>query len=343
MLKLELSRIGELFSAIDSRMELYLPLFKKGRVDFGRWSQGEKPKLDVLKTVKSAKDLFFPQSEDIAEFQVQQKNISITQAERFDKPFMVFGVRECDAKAFDILDSVFLSDPVDTFYKARRDNGLVVTLACAEPEETCFCTVFGLDAAQPGGDVACWITGGFLYWQPNTLKGEKLTEEISQLFETADETELNETKEAIRAILKRLPLSGLDVSTMNEEALKDVFDSPKWQDLSKACIGCGTCTFVCPTCQCYDIRDYDTGNGIKRYRCWDSCMYSDFTMMAHGNPRKTQLERFRQRFMHKLVYYPENHDGNYMCVGCGRCVSRCPVSMNIVKVIKALGANDDGK
>ena len=103
----------------------------------------------------------------------------------------------------------------------------------------------------------------------------------------------------------------------------------------KPCLACGTCTFVCPTCQCYDIKDYDTGHGVKRYRCWDSCMYSDFTMMAHGNNRTSQLQRFRQRFMHKLVYYPANNNGMYSCVGCGRCVEKCPASLNIVKVIKA--------
>ena len=82
-------------------------------------------------------------------------------------------------------------------------------------------------------------------------------------------------------------------------------------------------------------KDYDTGHGIKRYRCWDSCMYSDFTMMAHGNNRTSQMQRFRQRFMHKLVYFPANNNGMYSCVGCGRCVEKCPSSLNIVKVIKA--------
>ena len=86
----------------------------------------------------------------------------------------------------------------------------------------------------------------------------------------------------------------------------------------------------------YDIRDFKTGSGVKRFRCWDSCMYSDFTLMASGNPRTSQLERFRQRFMHKLVYFPANNDGIYGCVGCGRCLSKCPISMNIVKVAKCL-------
>ena len=142
---------------------------------------------------------------------------------------------------------------------------------------------------------------------------------------------------AVRELIPQLPLSDLNLDGFNGDALQEKFDSPKWKELSEACLGCGACTFVCPTCQCYDIRDYNTGHGIQRFRCWDSCMYSDFTMMAHGNPRTDQMQRFRQRFMHKLIYFPANNDGAYSCVGCGRCVSKCPISMNIAKVIKALG------
>ena len=119
----------------------------------------------------------------------------------------------------------------------------------------------------------------------------------------------------------------------------EYFNDPAWKELSASCLGCGTCTFVCPTCQCYDIKDFNTGRGVIRYRCWDSCMYSEFTRMAHGNNRNSQLERFRQRFMHKLVYYPENNEGIFGCVGCGRCLARCPISMNIVKVMKKIGGN----
>ena len=90
-------------------------------------------------------------------------------------------------------------------------------------------------------------------------------------------------------------------------------------------------------CQCYDIQEFNNGKTVRRFRCWDSCMYSDFTKMSAGQPRPTQLERFRQRFMHKLVYHPDNHEGTFGCVGCGRCLQKCPIHMNIVKVIKELG------
>ena len=121
-----------------------------------------------------------------------------------------------------------------------------------------------------------------------------------------------------------------------------LFNSDVWAKLSESCLGCGTCTYVCPSCMCFDVRDYDTGHGIEQSRTWDSCMYSDFTQMAAANPRLTQKERFRQRFMHKLVYYPMAHEKLFMCVGCGRCLDSCPIHMNIVKVIKAFNEADLG-
>ena len=118
--------------------------------------------------------------------------------------------------------------------------------------------------------------------------------------------------------------------------MQTLFRSEKWAELSESCLGCGTCTFVCPTCQCYDVQEFNTGTEVKRFRCWDSCMYSDFTQMSAGQPRPTQKERFRQRFMHKLVYFPSNNHGIYGCVGCGRCLQKCPIHMNIVKVARTL-------
>ena len=342
MKKLPVSRINELFTAISAKEALYLPLEKAGQVNYGLWSDAETVRLDALNTVRSAKDLFFPQTENMMSFKMQGKTIEIIEPVPEDADFVLMGVRACDARSFEILDKVFLSDPVDTYYATRRAHGTVVTMACHQPEETCFCSVFGIDATNPMGDVTCWTVGDTLCWKANTEKGEALTAALCDILvdaDTADEKAVEDEKAAVKSILNRLPLADLNLEGFNGDALMEKFNSPKWAELSASCLGCGTCTFVCPTCQCYDIRDYDTGHGIQRYRCWDSCMYSDFTMMAHGNNRKSQLERFRQRFMHKLVYFPANNDGMYSCVGCGRCLAKCPISMNIAKVIKALGVN----
>ena len=244
-------------------------------------------------------------------------------------------MRACDVKGVEVLDKVFLVDPVDTYYAARRAHGTIVAMACHEPEETCFCKVFGVDCAEPVADVATWMIDGEMYWKALTEKGEKLTSAVADLLVDADEAKVEAEKDAIRAIVEKLPYSNISLEGWNGDVLLDKFNSPVWEELYKPCLAWGTCTFVCPTCQCYDIKDYNTGNGVQRYRCWDSCMYSDFTMMAHGNNRTSQMQRFRQRFMHKLVYIPANNDGMYSCVGCGRCIEKCPSAQNIVKVIKA--------
>ncbi len=186
-----------------------------------------------------------------------------------------------------------------------------------------------------------WAAGDFLFWQPETEKGRVLTDALKDLLsdaDAADEKAVEEEKTAIREIVEKLPYMHLSLEGWDGNATDEKFNSPIWETLYKPCLGCGTCTFVCPTCQCYDIKDYDTGHGVQRYRCWDSCMYSDFTMMAAGNNRTSQMQRFRQRFMHKLVYFPANNEGMYSCVGCGRCVEKCPEGLNIVKVVKAFQA-----
>lgn len=338
MYKIAKENLSALFQSIAENQELYLPVEVSGQVNFKAWTQDANVSLETLKTVKSPKDAFFPQSENLYTVQREGKKLSIEPQALKEQNFVVFGVKACDIQGVKVLDNVFLSDPIDSFYAARREHGTIVAMACHEPEESCFCKAFGIDCAEPAADVATWMVEGELYWKALTEKGEALTKAVESLLveaDGADAEKLEAEKNAIHTIVEKLPYSNLSLEGWNGDALTEKFNSPVWEELYKPCLACGTCTFVCPTCQCYDIKDYDTGHGVKRYRCWDSCMYSDFTMMAHGNNRTSQLQRFRQRFMHKLVYFPANNNGMYSCVGCGRCVEKCPSSLNIVKVIKA--------
>ena len=329
------SNVTTLLARIAESRDLYLPVKAACKTNFASWSEASEVDLDTLKTVRSPKDAFFPQSENLYTCDRTDGKLTITAAELENKDFVVFGIRACDVRGLAVLDKVFLSDPVDSYYAARRSHGILVSLACARPETSCFCHAFGIDCAAPEGDVATWFAGDYLYWQPQTEKGEALTTALADLLESTDSTAVEEAKAAIHTIREKLPLKDLSLEGWGAEAADTKFNSPLWEQLYKPCLACGTCTFVCPTCQCYDIKDYSTGNGVQRFRCWDSCMYSDFTMMAHGNNRTSQMQRFRQRFMHKLAYFPANNNGMFSCVGCGRCVDKCPSHLNIVKVIKA--------
>lgn len=336
MKKVAVSKLNALFAAITREQKLYLPVDDaSGQSRFTLWEDGTALSHN-LNTARSAKDSFFPQVENLIGFQVTDRQITLVETRDPGEPFVLFGVRGCDVRSFALLDRVFLSEPADTYYARRRANACILSLACGRPEETCFCTAFGIDPADPEGDVTCWLTDGFLYWRANTEKGETLTRTLP-LLEDAEDHDADGAQESIRRIAERLPLGKLDLSAFGPGKTQALFHRPEWKNLAESCLGCGTCTFVCPTCQCYDIQEFDNGKLVRRFRCWDSCMNSDFTQMSAGQPRPTQTERFRQRFLHKLVYFPDNNEGSFGCVGCGRCLRKCPVHMNIVKVVKTLG------
>ena len=333
------ANINNLYKELSSLQELYLPIKKAGATNFLKYEDGVEVDTQSLQTVKSAKDLFFPQSEDMIDFKLEGKSIEVKDARKKSALFVLYGVRACDLKSFEVLDKVFLQEPVDTMYKEKRDAVTVITLACNNPESSCFCKVFGVDPSNPKGDIEAVIANGYTYFKGVTEKGEALLLQLTCL-EDGAEADVESEKQEIAKKVENLPFANLDLSAFKGENLMELFDRPEWEELSKACLGCGTCTFVCPTCQCFDIRDFETNSGVKRFRCWDSCMYSEFTKMAAENPRKNQMQRYRQRFMHKLVYFPANNGGEYSCVGCGRCVKKCPQSLNIVKVIKKLGGKN---
>lgn len=340
MIKIAKDNLKKFYNTLSENMPLYLPVKKTGILNFAYYDEQSDVDINTLKTVKSPKDVFFPQSENMMKFKTEGKNIEIIDIRTQKKEFLLFGVRACDFKAFSVLDNVFLQEPVDTYYKARRDAAIIFTLACRNPEESCFCKVFDIDASNPLGDATCWLDDGYLYIQANNEKAEKVLALVKDLTEEDDGSAVKAQQEEIKNTIEKLPYSHLDLSKFKHENLNELFNLPVWQELSQACLGCGACTFVCPTCQCFDIRDFKTNKDILRFRCWDSCMYSDFTQMAAANSRTTQMQRYRQRFMHKLVYYPSQYNGMYSCVGCGRCVKKCPQHLNIIKVIKKIGGDN---
>ncbi len=341
MRKIALAKLDELFERIAAGCALYMPVDAESGAVYTEWQPGVRYS-DALNTVRSPKDFFFPQTEDLVEFKIDGKNLEIKDTRSEKDDFVIFGVRACDVKSIEVLDRVFLKEPCDSYYANRREHATIVSVACTRPAETCFCGTFGIDAASPEGDVTAWKIEAALYLNANTEKGARLMASVEDITEECDAAAVEAQKAKTVETMKRLPLAGLTTDTFGGDKTAKFFDAPEWASLSEACLGCGTCTFVCPTCQCYDIKEFKAGDRVIRYRCWDSCMYSSFTKMSAGQPRLTQLERFRQRFMHKLVYYPANNDGLFSCVGCGRCLAKCPISMNIAKVMKTLENKANG-
>ena len=181
MLKIAKERLNDLYAKINKTMGLFIPVKKAGEVNYAVWGEGKEVSLETLKTVKSPKNMFFPQSENMMKFKTEGKNLSIIDVRDEKRPFVLFGVKACDYKAIEVLDKVFLAEPVDTYYQSRRESTTIVTLACSKPEESCFCKVFDIDATAPQGDVTTWLDGEYLYWQANTEKGENLTSLVKEL------------------------------------------------------------------------------------------------------------------------------------------------------------------
>ena len=166
MYKIAKENLTALFQKIAADQELYLPVRTADQVNFGVWTEEADVDLTVLKSVKSPKDVFFPQSETLYTCIRDGKKLRVEPEALKEQNFVVFGMKACDLKGLEVLDRVFLSDPVDTFYAARRDHGTIVAMACHEPEESCFCKVCGIDAAAPKADVVTWMIQETLYWKP---------------------------------------------------------------------------------------------------------------------------------------------------------------------------------
>ena len=209
MRKCSLDKINLVFAEIAKNAALYLPVDQNdGSAAYKKWEEGTVWS-NALNTVRSPKDFFFPQTEDLMAFKVEGKNIEVMDTRSESEDFVVFVVRACDVKSFDILDRVFLTEPVDSFYGSRRQHGIIISLACTRPSETCFCKTFGIDPSEPAGDISAWKTETEIFFLANTEKGEELLNKLSALTEECDDSAVNAQKEKITAIMDKLPLKEL--------------------------------------------------------------------------------------------------------------------------------------
>jgi ferredoxin len=268
---------------------------------------------------------------------------------------VLVGIRPCDVRGIERLDKVFLGEEyADPYYRDRRENLTMVALACNEPEATCFCDSIGGDPCHaPGADIVMKDVGDAFALAIGTERGERAKSLIASFIkEDEDRPDASPGSSALNN--EERPGTSSDSSALNNEErpgavpaqcslkiespddlhekLIASFDDPMWESLSEACLGCGCCSYICPTCYCFDIGRDNSGSAGAAFRCWDSCMFSDYSRMAGGhNPRPTKKERLRNRYLHKLAYFTERH-GEALCVGCGRCIDKCPSCLDITNV-----------
>jgi len=318
-----LDRLAERFTLIAPRaveeQVVYRPVAGSAEIAF-----------DFVRTDLPVKEYFLPSTHVLLSIGRDQGEIHVEEP-ALDGERVVFGLRPCDARALHVLDALFLEDePVDPYYAERRERTVLVGLACREMGEACFCTSMGL-APDDAGDVDLMLTeigeegdGAAYAVQVVTEKGRAILGSLS-----LEEVEGNPPAPTVR---EPIPI-------LEAEAWPQHFDDVYWTRLGDRCLSCRVCTYVCPTCRCFDVRDYEMRDrSIERLRAWDSCMSEGYRRIAGGhNPRPTKAQRLRNRFYCKFCYYPQDF-GPVACVGCGRCIATCPVNVDVVEVLEDVGA-----
>lgn len=296
--------------------------------NFTKFAKIEKPKDIIFKgphnTVIPPKSLFLPQSEVLFKYQ----NGDFLPPTGNNETRIVFGIRPCDALSVALLDTVFdQKQYVDPYWKSRRDHTILVGMGCTQPCSTCFCTSTGSGPFDKSGlDVVITELDEVYAIETLSSKGKSLFNAQS-LLEKAHQADMISIQ---KAALSQMPkvFETRDI----RDKLYGMFESDYWQKISQSCLGCGVCTFLCPTCFCFDI--VDEAQRSERVRNWDTCMFRIYSQEASGhNPRPTRGERTRQRLMHKFAYWLEQID-KFGCVGCGRCVQNCPVGLDIREMVR---------
>jgi ferredoxin len=329
--------LGKLItSASEQNTVFYAPAEGENGVEIRAIAGYKEIVFDYDNVKLSPKSIFFPQREVLYKF--SGDTIEEVKIEAEDS--IVFGIRPCDASALIYLDKVFKdvnSKFQDPYYLTRREKTLIIALACDTPRATCFCTsVGGSPAGKTGTDILAADLGETLLFESVTEKGKGFMEK-SGLFKKPTDEEIKVKEEKARqAEQSMVEIATPDIEGLTEKIDKG-FEDPLWDAITQNCLGCGACTYLCPTCHCFDITDEENGKreGI-RLRTWDSCQYPLFTLHASGhNPRVNKKQRMRQRIMHKFSYTVAN-TGDIYCVGCGRCVIYCPVNLDIRDMLNAL-------
>jgi ferredoxin len=327
----EKDQLPKLVSDLIGRYRVFAPVNRDGVTCFDEVTSADEFNLTFQSKI-SSKEVLFPRCEILFTYELSNGNVELRENPVKDEKVVLFGLPPCEARGFALIDKTFASGEVqDISYLKRRGNTIILGKSCEHPRSTCFCTsVGGSPFGREGLDLLLQDLGRRYLLEATSEKGEKLVAEI-QGYSEATQDDFEEArrveKVAEESIRTKLSLQGV------EEKLGKMFDDPFWDVVYQKCVGCGVCTFLCPTCYCFDIVDESSGSRGERIRVWDSCQFTFFTMQGSGeNPRPTGKERMRQRVMHKFNYYPKTY-GVIACVGCGRCVQECPVNLDIREIL----------
>jgi formate hydrogenlyase subunit 6/NADH:ubiquinone oxidoreductase subunit I len=331
---------AEALQGLKDSFYIFVPVKEGDFHNFRPLNEESKANFDFQNTRLSPKSLIQPQSERMFEYTLDEADPEVHVLKDAAKDITsqaIVGIRPCDAYALELVKINFDNPEFkDPGWVKRYEATTLVGLGCNDPCATCFCTSVGTGPfGEKGLDILLYDLGENFLSKPVTDKGQALLKKIGQ-GKPADDNIQKEAKSIADSASKKIA-SKVPTDKLREKVVNDLFDADFWDDVAFACINCGTCTYLCPTCWCFDIQDEVLGKEGDRIRNWDACMFPLFTLHGSGhNPRSEKTQRVRQRFMHKLKYYVDKYNNGVACVGCGRCVQFCPVNIDIREVFELM-------
>ena len=300
--------------------------------------------LNYITTMLSPKEFLYPPREVLFTF---RKGEGFTEVEpELNRRRIIFGVHPCDLNAILILDRVFLGSyeactelsRSDGYYRARRENTLLVALTCSRVGENCFCASMGFGPSlEEGYDLLLTDLNDRYLVEIGSVLGQEMLKKASLEEASPQDRETKERK--LKALEEEMPKT-VDTQDL-PQILRSNLGHPIWAKFEDICLACANCTMVCPTCYCYDMVDrteLDLEEGVRE-RSWDSCFNPEFAQVHGGNFRAGRDSRLRQFVCHKMSYWTEQY-GCFGCVGCGRCISWCPVGIDITEMIREIRGDD---
>jgi formate hydrogenlyase subunit 6/NADH:ubiquinone oxidoreductase subunit I len=291
----------------------------------------------------SWKRFLYPPTRKLWHAERRTKGFRLVPEETGDVKYAFLGVRACELHAIAIQDQIFLRGQyVDQDYRSRRENLFVVAVNCTQTGGNCFCASMNTGPKVTAGfDLALTELlqdeRHYFLVEAGTDRGAEILSRV--LHEEASEADRHAAE---RAIAKAASQMGRSLNTEGiRELLSRNSESPQWDNVASRCLSCANCTMVCPTCFCATVEDTTdlTGSIAERWRRWDSCFTLDFSYIHGGSVRATPKSRYRQWLTHKLATWIDQF-GRSGCVGCGRCITWCPVGIDITAEVRALRDND---
>ncbi len=331
---------------LDNARKSYLlfgPVECQGRHIFRLLEDNMYPDMGYTHSVLSPKSLLFPQTQKMLQASVdpKEKDHDILKPIEIDaSPRAVIGIRPFDARAVELVKLNFDTENYrDPYWCDAYEATTFVGLAVNQPSMFDFSTSTGSGPfAEEGLDVLLVDCEDHFLAKVLSQKGASFLEKAGFSY-VQDPDVAGQVIQKMEARAKEAVNSAVQADNIKEKTVLELYNASFWEDLAFSCINCGTCAYVCPTCWCFDIQDETRGTTVTRMRNWDTCMSPLFTLHSSGhNPRGEKTQRVRQRFMHKLKYFQDKYDQGIMCVGCGRCVEKCPANIDIREVARLMNA-----